>query len=192
MRVKTEATAICASTSFRHHEQNGIPHWVCFLKTAVNPPKDCPANRVNAIRGPEGVEGVGHCRLAEIASAGRGRTDGAEGTTSRVKRWRDGVGFGKLAEARFAGTFSAMTATLTLDDDGRLFLPESVRHLFGLQPGAVLQAEVTAECIELRREEKNDDVPEITELERTSDGTLVVPAGSFGKVDVVAAIKNGS
>lgn len=82
-----------------------------------------------------------------------------------------------------------MTATLTLDEDGRLFLPESVRHLLGLQPGAVLQAEVTARRIELRREEKNDDVPEITDLERTPDGTLVIPTSAFGKVDVVVAIK---
>ena len=48
--------------------------------------------------------------------------------------------------------------------------------------------EVTERGIELLRDASND-IPEVTVLERTPDGLLVVPAGSFANMDVVAAIK---
>jgi bifunctional DNA-binding transcriptional regulator/antitoxin component of YhaV-PrlF toxin-antitoxin module len=41
-----------------------------------------------------------------------------------------------------------MTATLTIDEAGQINLPESLRHLFGAEPGVRIRAEVTKDRIE--------------------------------------------
>ena len=82
---------------------------------------------------------------------------------------------------------AGMTATLTLDEAGRLILPEAVVQVLGMKPGISVKAEVTADRIELIKDESSD-VPVITELARTPEGLLVLPATGV-KVDIVAAIK---
>ena len=42
-----------------------------------------------------------------------------------------------------------MTATLTLDDAGRLLLPDAALRLLGLRPGEHLRADVTPNRIEI-------------------------------------------
>jgi hypothetical protein len=81
-----------------------------------------------------------------------------------------------------------MTATLTLDETGRLLLPPDACRVLNVPIGAEVHAEVTERGIELLRDAATQ-IPEVTELQRTSDGLLVVPPGSFADMDVVAAIK---
>ncbi|MBK8039922.1 MAG: AbrB/MazE/SpoVT family DNA-binding domain-containing protein [Verrucomicrobiaceae bacterium] len=45
-----------------------------------------------------------------------------------------------------------MTATLTIDESGQITLPETLRRVFGGQPGARVRAEVTADRIEIVKE----------------------------------------
>jgi len=81
-----------------------------------------------------------------------------------------------------------MTATMTLDITGRLLLPVEARQVLNIPLGGEVNVEVTERGIELIRDAAND-IPEITELERTDDGLLVVPTGSFANLDIVSAIK---
>ncbi|MBB5032666.1 AbrB/MazE/SpoVT family DNA-binding domain-containing protein [Prosthecobacter vanneervenii] len=73
-----------------------------------------------------------------------------------------------------------MTATLTIDETGQINLPESLRRVFGAQPGLRLRAEVTKDRIEIVK-----DVPVVTETMRsasgrpTGDGVPVVTAGEL-------------
>jgi bifunctional DNA-binding transcriptional regulator/antitoxin component of YhaV-PrlF toxin-antitoxin module len=67
-----------------------------------------------------------------------------------------------------------MTATLTLDNSGRLLLPAQILRVLGRQPGVELKVEVTPGRIELLNDQE-EDVPVITEL--APDGTLLLPAG---------------
>lgn len=80
-----------------------------------------------------------------------------------------------------------MTATLTLDEAGRLVLPEAALQVLGIAPGTAVQAEVTADRIEILPDD-GEDVPVITELEVTPEGRLVLPKTGV-KMDTVAAIK---
>lgn len=88
------------------------------------------------------------------------------------------------------GTMRPMTATLTLDEAGRLILPEAAVQALGVKPGAEVKAEVTRYGIELLSSER-DDVPVITEF--TPDGLPVMPKGVGPITDreVIAAIKAG-
>jgi AbrB family looped-hinge helix DNA binding protein len=80
-----------------------------------------------------------------------------------------------------------MTTTLTLDDEGRITLPDAIKRAFGIKPGTPLRAEVTAGRIELVKD-CLDDVPEVTEL--TADGLLKIPAGlSLTREEIISAIK---
>lgn len=85
------------------------------------------------------------------------------------------------------GTIGLMTATLTLDEAGRLVLPEAALQVLGIAPGTAVQAEVTADRIEILPDD-GEDVPVITELEVTPEGRLVLPKTGV-KMDTVAAIK---
>ena len=82
-----------------------------------------------------------------------------------------------------------MTATLTLDDSGRLLLPAPILRVLGMQPGVEMKVEVTPGRIELLNDQQ-DDVPVITEL--SPDGTLLLPAGVKppSAERIVAAIKS--
>lgn len=78
-----------------------------------------------------------------------------------------------------------MTATLTLDEAGRLLLPQAVVQALGVKPGAVLTAEVTRDRIELIK--NDEDVPVMTEVVM-KDGLLVLaPTGI--PVDAAAAVR---
>jgi|LakMenEpi03Aug12_release.lakeMendotaPanAssembly.Ray.scaffolds.fasta_scaffold2169422_2 bifunctional DNA-binding transcriptional regulator/antitoxin component of YhaV-PrlF toxin-antitoxin module len=75
-----------------------------------------------------------------------------------------------------------MTATLTLDDQGRITLPEAIKRAFGIRPGAVLRAEVSRGRLEIQGE-----LPVVSEgvLE---DGMLMLPKLGI-TVDAAAAIR---
>jgi bifunctional DNA-binding transcriptional regulator/antitoxin component of YhaV-PrlF toxin-antitoxin module len=62
-----------------------------------------------------------------------------------------------------------MTATLTINSAGQITLPETVQRLFKARPGESLQAEVTAERIEIIKE-----VPSLSATTRTAAGRLVL------------------
>ncbi len=82
-----------------------------------------------------------------------------------------------------------MTATLTLDNSGRLLLPAQILRVLGMQPGVEMKVEVTPGRIELLNDQ-DDDVPMITEL--SPEGKLVLPAGVKPPLaeKIVAAIKS--
>ncbi len=75
-----------------------------------------------------------------------------------------------------------MTATFTLDEAGRIILPEALGRVFGAEPGLRLRAEVTPDRIEIVK-----DVPVITEgvLE---NGVLVLPKLGI-PMDAAAAVR---
>ena len=81
-----------------------------------------------------------------------------------------------------------MTATLTLDEAGRLLLPEAALQTLGVKPGAELQVEVTRRGIELLGDD-SDDAPLMTAL--SPDGLPMLPPGvpKRGGMSVVEAIK---
>ena len=82
-----------------------------------------------------------------------------------------------------------MTATLTVNEDGGITLPESIIRVLGLKPGNSLRAEVSRDRLEIVKDGA-DDVPEVTEV--TADGVLVLPAGVMvSAVQIVNAIKAG-
>jgi bifunctional DNA-binding transcriptional regulator/antitoxin component of YhaV-PrlF toxin-antitoxin module len=87
------------------------------------------------------------------------------------------------------GKIRPMTATLTLDNSGRLLLPAPILRVLGMQPGVEMKVEVTPGRIELLNDQE-DDVPVITEL--SPDGTLLFPAGVKppSAETIVAAIKS--
>ena len=78
-----------------------------------------------------------------------------------------------------------MTATLTLDEAGRLLLPQAVVQMLGVKPGAVLTAEVTRDRIELIK--NVEDVPVMTEVVM-KDGLLVLAPTGIA-VDAAAAVR---
>ena len=66
-----------------------------------------------------------------------------------------------------------MTATLTIDESGQIALPEALRVVFGLKPGARVRAEVTPDRIEIVKE-----MPLATETTLSPSGRLVLaPTG---------------
>ena len=82
-----------------------------------------------------------------------------------------------------------MTATLTLDDSGRLLLPAQILRVLGMQPGVEMKVEVTPGRIELLADQY-DNVPVVTEL--SPDGKLLLPPGIEppSAEKIVAAIKS--
>lgn len=67
----------------------------------------------------------------------------------------------------------AMTATLTLDENGRLFLPEAVCRALGMKAGEKVTAEVSSDRIEITKE-----VPSQVQTTRSASGRVVVsPSG---------------
>lgn len=91
--------------------------------------------------------------------------------------------------AALDGKIRPMTATLTLDNAGRLLLPAQILRVLGMQPGVEMKVEVTPGRIELLNDQEID-VPVITEL--SPDGTLLFPAGVKppSAEKIVAAIKS--
>lgn len=75
-----------------------------------------------------------------------------------------------------------MTATLTIDGSGQINLPEALKRVFGVEPGARLRADVTPGRIELVKE-----VPEVTEGV-LADGVLLLPKLGI-QMDAGAAIR---
>jgi bifunctional DNA-binding transcriptional regulator/antitoxin component of YhaV-PrlF toxin-antitoxin module len=67
------------------------------------------------------------------------------------------------------GIISGMTATLTLDEDGQIHLPEALKRAFGAEPGVRVRAEVTADRIEIVKE-----IPVAIETSRSPSGRLVL------------------
>jgi bifunctional DNA-binding transcriptional regulator/antitoxin component of YhaV-PrlF toxin-antitoxin module len=76
-----------------------------------------------------------------------------------------------------------MTATLTIDETGQINLPESLRRVFGVEPGLRLRAEVTEDRIEIVK----DELPEVTSGEY-ENGVLVVPRLGI-KMDAAVAVR---
>ncbi len=82
-----------------------------------------------------------------------------------------------------------MTATLTLDTEGRITLPDAVKRALGIQPGTPLRAEVSYDRLELVTDACGN-VPEITEL--TEEGSLRLPPGvRVTTRQIVEAINTG-
>ncbi len=81
-----------------------------------------------------------------------------------------------------------MTATLNLDESGRLLLPAPIVRMLGMRPGVEVKVEVTPGRIELLKDPEGD-LPLITEL--SPDGTLLFPAGvkPLSAETIVSAIK---
>jgi AbrB family looped-hinge helix DNA binding protein len=75
----------------------------------------------------------------------------------------------RLAKRRHGWQTQHMNATLTVDDAGQINLPEAVKRVFGVEPGARLRVEVTADRIEIVR-----DIPVVAETARSSSGRLVL------------------
>lgn len=75
-----------------------------------------------------------------------------------------------------------MNATFTLDDSGQINLPEALKRVFGAEPGVRVQAEVTADRIEIVKV-----FPEVTEGVM-EDGVLVLPRLGI-KMDAAAAVR---
>jgi bifunctional DNA-binding transcriptional regulator/antitoxin component of YhaV-PrlF toxin-antitoxin module len=79
-----------------------------------------------------------------------------------------------------------MRATLTLDEEGSIRLPEALKRAFGIQPGTPFRVEVTEGRIEIIKETETD-VPEVKEVR---DGVLVLPPGlSIPAGRIVSSIK---
>jgi len=88
---------------------------------------------------------------------------------------------------RTCGKLSAMTATLTIDDDGRLTLPEPLKQVFGgIKPGMRLRAEVTEGRMEIMSEAE-PDVVGVSQLV-DNDGVLLLPKRGV-PIDAAAAIR---
>ena len=81
------------------------------------------------------------------------------------------------------GILLSMTATLTLDEDGQIHLPDALKRAFGAEPGVRVRAEVTADRIEIVK-----DIPIVTETSRSPSGRLVL-ARTGQAVDSAKAIR---
>jgi bifunctional DNA-binding transcriptional regulator/antitoxin component of YhaV-PrlF toxin-antitoxin module len=79
-----------------------------------------------------------------------------------------------------------MTTTLTLDEEGRLTLPEPLQRVFGLKPGMLLRAEVSEGRMEIVSDENAEPVT-VTQLVET-DGVLLLPKRGI-LVDAAGAIR---
>jgi bifunctional DNA-binding transcriptional regulator/antitoxin component of YhaV-PrlF toxin-antitoxin module len=76
-----------------------------------------------------------------------------------------------------------MIATCNINDSGHIQLPDSLRQIFGAEPGARLRAEVTPDRIEIRK-----DTPEVTATSLSTGGRLVLaPTGR--PVDSAKAVR---
>ncbi len=75
-----------------------------------------------------------------------------------------------------------MNATFTLDDSGQINLPEALKRVFGAGPGVCVQAEVTADRIEIVKV-----LPEVKEGVM-EDGVLVLPRLGL-KMNSAAAVR---
>lgn len=119
---------------------------------------------------------------------------GIEECATARRRFRDfprrsarpeSVGCAKEARLRLQGMrciIAFMNATFTLDDSGQINLPEALKRVFGAGPGVRVQAEVTADRIEIVK-----ILPEVTTgvLEH---GVLVLPRLGI-KMDAAAAVR---
>jgi bifunctional DNA-binding transcriptional regulator/antitoxin component of YhaV-PrlF toxin-antitoxin module len=79
----------------------------------------------------------------------------------------------RLAIWDFDGSVEAMNATLTIDDAGRINLPQALKEVFGVKPGIQLRAEVTANRIEIVK-----DIEVVKVTSRSPSGLLILaPTG---------------
>ncbi|MBX7207635.1 MAG: AbrB/MazE/SpoVT family DNA-binding domain-containing protein [Verrucomicrobiaceae bacterium] len=79
-----------------------------------------------------------------------------------------------------------MTATLTIDDDGRLTLPEQLKRVFGIKPGMPLRAEVSEGRMEIVSDAEADVVG-VDQLVEDS-GVLLLPKRGI-PLDAAEAIR---
>lgn len=75
-----------------------------------------------------------------------------------------------------------MTATLIINQDGMIDLPEEVRLVFGAKAGLKIRAEVSADRIELIK-----DIPAASMTMRSPSGRLVLAPTSV-KMDSASAL----
>ena len=75
-----------------------------------------------------------------------------------------------------------MTATLIINEDGKIDLPEDVRLVFGAKAGLKIKAGFSADRIELVK-----DIQTATKTTRSSTGRLVV-APTAVKMDAAMAV----
>ena len=85
------------------------------------------------------------------------------------------------------GRLGGMMATLTLDDAGRLILPEAAVRVLGLKPGATTNVEITADRIEIIKGPEQE-TPLITEF--SAEGLPIIPASVRSRLSIVDAIKS--
>ena len=76
-----------------------------------------------------------------------------------------------------------MTATLIINEDGKIDLPEDVRLVFGAKAGLMIKAEFSADRIELVK-----DIQTASKTTRSATGRLVAaPTGV--KMDAARAVR---
>lgn len=84
-----------------------------------------------------------------------------------------------------------MTATLTLDEDGRLTLPDPIKRVFGIKPGVPLRAEVSEGRLEIGLESapplvtafRKDGLPDIPDEWISGSPTKIVEAIKLDRED---------
>jgi bifunctional DNA-binding transcriptional regulator/antitoxin component of YhaV-PrlF toxin-antitoxin module len=111
------------------------------------------------------LEEGGHGGNAYPGTKSRRMQDLARGTRE--------LQYERLAIWDFDGSVEAMNATLTIDDAGRINLPQALKEVFGVKPGIQLRAEVTANRIEIVK-----DIEVVKVTSRSPSGRLILaPTG---------------
>ena len=88
-----------------------------------------------------------------------------------------------LRELASGVTMERMIATLIINQEGRIDLPEEVRLVFGAEAGLKVRAEVSADRIELVKE-----IPAASKTMRSASGRLVLAPTSV-KMDSASALR---
>jgi bifunctional DNA-binding transcriptional regulator/antitoxin component of YhaV-PrlF toxin-antitoxin module len=94
-----------------------------------------------------------------------------------------------LKPTQFDGILITMTATIEIDDAGRLVLPESALRQLGLKPGSEFSAEVSKLGIRMMEAEKEDNSPELQMIENEDGIKVFANPKMLSDEDIVIAIK---
>lgn len=82
-----------------------------------------------------------------------------------------------------------MTATIEIDEAGRLILSKSALSQLGLKPGSEFSADVSRLGIKLMKAGEADDVPELKMIENEDGIKVFASPTTLSDEDIVAAIK---
>jgi len=88
----------------------------------------------------------------------------------------------ELALTSFGWHVEGMTATLIINEDGKIDLPEDMRLVFGVKAGLKIKAEFSADRIELVK-----DIQTESKTTRSASGRLVVAPTSV-RMDAAMAV----